>query len=345
MRILSAAVTRVLPLVLFAILSAPANAQFSGQTVLTGAYFTSGQGQSCTGTVSQIIGVYVGLGNSPYLVGTVWTTGTITSGGCAGWSVTQQLYIPLSLSGSTLSGSITYPYACANAYCQTGQITQSTNLQVQTLNGVTSLTGSIQWLDSGQNTAINQWTYSVSTSGQVTLTTLCGDDRDDLIAMYKDPRYNIKLHPGATGDAAYATCQDFTQTHPEFNVSTQCPQFLKKWEAVQTYLPFVESYWQQHIGGRDISSVYRNPDVNACVTHSSSLSKNSPHMHGYAVDLYTVDHSNTNPTEYEFLSTLAIDAGFDWTEQMAKGWMPCQLYHSPCVHGDMRNHQSPFINP
>jgi len=190
----------------------------------------------------------------------------------------------------------------------------------------------------------------------VPLTVYCGnpatkgDDRDTLVAEYLGA--GVKLNPGyqpdPTGFGSYAICTDFTQSHPELNISTKCPFDVLSWEAIQQNLPAALSRWQVLIsidptinGPLPISSAYRNPLVNTCI---GSKAADSYHMHGAAVDL-SLPGSPPSAATYQLVNDMAIVADFDWTETYQPKQMECQPGRQACVHGDLRNHISPFISP
>jgi hypothetical protein len=192
---------------------------------------------------------------------------------------------------------------------------------------------------------------------QYTLSSYCGnptgappgDARDMLAQEYAFQ--GVQLHPGTQGpgiysNGQYAWCTDFTQSHPELNVSIKCAADQSSWEVVQSNLPDSLLTWEvaSGVGANNLTSAYRTPNTQIECIKSVA---HGYHMSGAAVDLNT-GCSSTDPiclATYEKLDFWAIKTGFDWTETYQKGLMQCQPGRQACVHGDRRNHPSPFINP
>lgn len=173
-------------------------------------------------------------------------------------------------------------------------------------------------------------------SGGMRLDSLCGDERDQIVAEYYDTTF-FKPPTNQPGANWKPTCASFTQTdstvyfkHPELRVNNPYA-----WSILQPSLlaPASLGYgldrWRELIGvPRIINSAYRPPRYNR-LGPARSIARGSRHMFGDAVDL-----RNESQTLEEWI--LMRDAA----RQTSPGYVepvdgPCKL---ACTHADWRNH-------
>jgi hypothetical protein len=195
--------------------------------------------------------------------------------------------------------------------------------------------------------------------GSFLASTVCHDDRDSLIAEYKTD--NVQLHPGATGEAAYASCADFTQQDSNLNVGSPAHPATENWWVLASLVPVRLAAWRalafdpiNFPSGRKINSAYRSPIINQLAGGVS----NSRHVYGDAVDLKTIGMSTAACTQnapafamdaacldIRRTTNTALAAGWDWLETWQPTHYGCQPSRGACVHADMRYTDDTYLNP